>query len=207
MKRIGKKDKNKEKLRSKQRQSRREKERELPDVSLSRSGERLSSRKNLPVTGGGARYLNAALSRTENLPGAKFSHIPLFPGSKCTLYVLTLRGLVFFFFNYKVLSLYSPGMQTHRKVPGSSRQEPSFWHGWDSHSFTFVSHLGPVKPWVQLQAKEPGVLTQIPSCSHGEPGIENQFFFVINNSISSFENFNDCILLNNLISWIFIQKF
>lgn len=97
MKRIGKKDKNKEKLRSKQRQSRREKERELPDVSLSRSGERLSSRKNLPVTGGGARYLNAALSRTENLPGAKFSHIPLFPGSKCSLYVLTLGGLVFFF--------------------------------------------------------------------------------------------------------------
>lgn len=34
---------------------------------------------------------------------------------------------------------------------------------------TFVSHLGPVKPCVQLQAKLPGVFTQIPSCSHGEP--------------------------------------
>lgn len=60
-------------------------------------------------------------------------------------------------------------MQTHRNVPGSSKQEPSFWHGWDSHSFTFVSQRGPVNPWVQLQAKLPGVLTHIPSCSHGEP--------------------------------------
>lgn len=63
-----------------------------------------------------------------------------------------------------------PGMQTQRKVPGSSRQEPSFWQGWDSHSFTFVSHLGPVNPCVQLQANEPGVFTQIPSCSQGDPG-------------------------------------
>jgi len=64
---------------------------------------------------------------------------------------------------------YSPGMQTQRKVPGSSKQEPSFWHGCDSHSFTFVSQRGPVKPCVQLQANEPGVLTQMPSCSHGDP--------------------------------------
>lgn len=63
-----------------------------------------------------------------------------------------------------------PGIQTHRKVPGSSKQEPSFWQGWDSHSFILVSHLGPVKPWEQLQAKLPGVLTQIPSCSQGNPG-------------------------------------
>lgn len=62
-----------------------------------------------------------------------------------------------------------PGMQTQRKVPGSSRHEPSFWQGWDSHSFTFVSHLGPVNPWAQLQANEPGVFTQMPSCSHGDP--------------------------------------
>ena len=62
-----------------------------------------------------------------------------------------------------------PGMQTHRNVPGSSRQEPSFWHGCDSHSLTFVSHLGPVKPCVQLHANEPGVFTQIPPCSHGDP--------------------------------------
>ena len=64
---------------------------------------------------------------------------------------------------------YSPGMQTQRKVPGSSRQEPSFWHGWDSHAFTFVSQRGHVKPCVQLHANEPGVLTQMPSCSHGDP--------------------------------------
>lgn len=62
-----------------------------------------------------------------------------------------------------------PGMQTQRNVPGSSRQLPSFWHGCDSHSLTLVSHRGPVKPWVQLQANEPGVLTQMPLCSHGEP--------------------------------------
>lgn len=60
-------------------------------------------------------------------------------------------------------------MQTHLKVPGSSKQEPSFWHGWDSHSLTLVSHLGPVKPCVQLHAKLPGVFTHMPSCSHGEP--------------------------------------
>lgn len=60
-------------------------------------------------------------------------------------------------------------MQTHLKVPGSSKHEPSFLHGCDSHSLMLVSHLGPVNPWVQLQANEPGVFTQIPSCSHGEP--------------------------------------
>lgn len=65
--------------------------------------------------------------------------------------------------------MFSPGIQTQRKVPGSSRQEPSLAHGCDSHSLMFVSHRGPVKPCVQLQAKEPGVFTQIPSCSHGDP--------------------------------------
>lgn len=74
-----------------------------------------------------------------------------------------------------------PGMQTQRKVPGSSRQEPSFWQGWDSHSFTFVSHLGPVNPCVQLQANEPGVFTQIPSCSQGDPGTNKISFFFSNN--------------------------
>lgn len=64
-----------------------------------------------------------------------------------------------------------PGIQTHRKVPGSSRQEPSFLQGWLSHSLTLVSHRGPVKPTEQLQANEPGVFTQIPSCSHGDPEI------------------------------------
>lgn len=62
-------------------------------------------------------------------------------------------------------------MQTHRNVPGSSKQEPSFLHGDESHSLMFVSQRGPVKPWVQLQANEPGVLTQVPSCSQGEPEI------------------------------------
>lgn len=66
-----------------------------------------------------------------------------------------------------------PGMQTHLNVPGSSRHDPSFLHGCDSHSFTFVSHLGPVNPCVQLQAKLPGVFTHMPSCSHGEPVIKN----------------------------------
>lgn len=65
-----------------------------------------------------------------------------------------------------------PGMQTQRKVPGSSRHEPSFWQGCDSHSLTLVSQRGPVKPCVQLQANEPGVLTQMPSCSQGEPVTE-----------------------------------
>lgn len=60
-------------------------------------------------------------------------------------------------------------MQTHLKVPGSSRQDPSFLQGWLSHSLTLVSHLGPVNPTEQLQAKEPGVLTHMPSCSQGEP--------------------------------------
>ena len=64
---------------------------------------------------------------------------------------------------------YLPGMQTQRNVPGSSRHEPSFWQGCDSHSLTFVSHLGPVNPWVQLHLNEPGVFTQIPPCSHGDP--------------------------------------
>jgi len=62
-----------------------------------------------------------------------------------------------------------PGMHTHRKVPGSSRQDPSFLQGCESHSFTLVSHRGPVKPCGQLQANDPGVLTQTPSCSHGDP--------------------------------------
>lgn len=62
-----------------------------------------------------------------------------------------------------------PGIQTHLKVPGSSRQLPSFWHGCDSHSLTFVSQRGPLKPCVQLHTKLPGVLTQMPLCSQGEP--------------------------------------
>lgn len=71
-------------------------------------------------------------------------------------------------------------MQTHRNVPGSSRQDPSFWQGCDSHSLTFVSQRGPVNPWVQLQAKLPGVLTQMPSCSHGDPAkIRKCKYFVI----------------------------
>lgn len=65
--------------------------------------------------------------------------------------------------------LHLPGMHTHRKVPGSSRQLPSFWHGWLSHSLIFVSHRGPVNPCEQLQANEPGVFTQIPLCSQGDP--------------------------------------
>lgn len=68
-----------------------------------------------------------------------------------------------------MLTIDVPGMQTQRKVPGSSRQLPWFWHGCDSHSFTFVSQRGPVKPCEQLQANEPGVFTQMPLCSHGEP--------------------------------------
>lgn len=35
----------------------------------------------------------------------------------------------------------------------------------------FVSQRGPVNPCVQLHANEPGVLTQIPLCSQGEPRI------------------------------------
>lgn len=72
-------------------------------------------------------------------------------------------------------------MQTHLNVPGSSRQDPSLWQGCDSHSFTFVSHLGPVNPWVQLQAKLPGVFTQMPSCSHGDPGNKT-----LNNALHSY---------------------
>jgi hypothetical protein len=60
-------------------------------------------------------------------------------------------------------------MQTHLYDPMSSRQVPSFWHGFDSHSLKLISHRGPVNPAVQLQMNEPGVLTQIPPCSHGEP--------------------------------------
>lgn len=62
-----------------------------------------------------------------------------------------------------------PGMHTHLNVPGSSRQDPSFLHGCESHSFTLVSQRGPVNPCGQLQANDPGVLTQTPSCSHGDP--------------------------------------
>lgn len=79
------------------------------------------------------------------------------------IFLLTNVKRVFFF------TWNSPGIQTHLNVPGSSRQDPSLWQGWDSHSLTFVSHLGPVNPWVQLQAKLPGVFTQMPSCSHGDP--------------------------------------
>jgi hypothetical protein len=64
-------------------------------------------------------------------------------------------------------------MHTQRNVPGSSKQLPSFWHGCDSHSLMFVSHLGPVKPWLQLQAKEPGIFTQMPLCSQGDPLRDN----------------------------------
>lgn len=77
-------------------------------------------------------------------------------------------------------AIYKPGMQTHRNVPGSSRQLPSFWQGWDSHSFMLVSHRGPVNPWLQLQANEPGMLTQIPLCSHGDPArwcVEYKFLY------------------------------
>lgn len=65
-------------------------------------------------------------------------------------------------------------MQTHLKVPGSSKQEPSFLQGIESHSLIFISHLGPVKPWAHLQANEPGVLTHSPSCSQGEPKKQQQ---------------------------------
>lgn len=98
----------------------------------------------------------------------------------------TVQPYVFFLIkrniNYKysyklILNIYNsikknnniPGIQTQRNVPGSSKQLPSFWHGWLSHSLTFVSQRGPVKPCVQLQTNEPGVLTQTPLCSHGDP--------------------------------------
>lgn len=76
-------------------------------------------------------------------------------------------------------------MQTHRKVPGSSRQEPSFLQGWLSHSLTLVSQRGPVNPTEQLQAKDPGVFTQIPSCSHGDPVEEDEN--LVNGIFSAYE--------------------
>lgn len=85
------------------------------------------------------------------------------------LHELHLDILVSYNLQIMKVTICLPGMQTHRNVPGSSRQLPSFWHGWLSHSLTLVSHRGPVNPWEQLQANDPGVLTQIPLCSHGDP--------------------------------------
>lgn len=60
-------------------------------------------------------------------------------------------------------------MQTQRNPPLSSRHVPSFLQGLESHSLMLISHRGPVKPFVQLQWNDPGVLTHVPSCSHGDP--------------------------------------
>ena len=62
-------------------------------------------------------------------------------------------------------------MQIQRKPPRSSIHVPSFWQGFDSHSFIFISHRRPLNPGLQSHLYEPAVLTQIPSCSHGEPTI------------------------------------
>jgi len=60
-----------------------------------------------------------------------------------------------------------PFIQRQVNRPRSSRHVPSFWHGLDAHSSTFVSHLSPVYPGVQSHLNEPGVLTHVPPCSHG----------------------------------------
>lgn len=62
-----------------------------------------------------------------------------------------------------------PGMHTQRNPPLSSRQVPSFLQGFESHSLILISHRGPVNPLVQLQWNDPGVFTQVPSCSQGDP--------------------------------------
>ena len=56
-----------------------------------------------------------------------------------------------------------------RNPPRSSMHVPSFWHGFDSHSLIFTSHRRPLNPCLQSHLYDPAVLTQIPSCSHGEP--------------------------------------
>lgn len=60
-------------------------------------------------------------------------------------------------------------MQTQRNPPLSSRHVPSFLQGFESHSLILISHRGPVNPLVQLQWNDPGVFTQVPSCSQGDP--------------------------------------
>lgn len=62
-----------------------------------------------------------------------------------------------------------PGIQTQRYDPRSSRQVPSFWQGFESHSLMFTSQRAPVKPTAQSHRNEPGVFTQVPPCSQGEP--------------------------------------
>lgn len=67
-----------------------------------------------------------------------------------------------------------PGMHTQRNPPLSSRQVPSFLQGFESHSLILISHRGPVNPLVQLQWNDPGVFTQVPSCSQGDPLRKNE---------------------------------
>ena len=43
--------------------------------------------------------------------------------------------------------LFSPGIQMQVNSPRPSMQVPRFWQGFESHSFTFISHLGPVYPY------------------------------------------------------------
>ena len=75
---------------------------------------------------------------------------------------------------YEILQLLansfnSPGMQMQRNPPRSSMHVPSFWQGFDSHSLMFISQRRPLNPGKQSHRYEPGMLTQVPPCSQGEP--------------------------------------
>ena len=59
-----------------------------------------------------------------------------------------------------------PGIQAHVNSPIPSKHVASFWQGSDSHSLILIVHSRPVIPGGQSQRKLPGVLTQVPPCSH-----------------------------------------
>jgi len=71
-------------------------------------------------------------------------------------------------------------MQMHLKPPRSSMHVPSFIQGPLSHSLTLTSHLGPANPGSQSHRKEPGVLTQTPLCSQGDPEGEKEIHWLVN---------------------------
>ena len=72
-------------------------------------------------------------------------------------------------------SFNSPGMQMQRNPPRSSMHVPSFWQGFDSHSLMFISQRRPLNPGRQSHRYEPGMLTQVPPCSQGEPKREKNY--------------------------------
>ena len=52
--------------------------------------------------------------------------------------------IIDFWVRLKYRAAFLPGMQMQVNSPLPSMHVPRFWHGLESHSLTFISHLGPV---------------------------------------------------------------